>query len=827
MSPPLDGQLEVAALSGELQAVMEGIVARLMEFDGADGASLSTIDDEYAYFKVCAGADKELEGQTMPLAATLGNECVQRGGVTVLRATTGPEVARCLTPGAGAIILAPIEYDGAFQGVLGVRSADPDAFDEQEAETLRLLTRGASIALRNAELVERLAGSERRYRELHEHAADAMLVSDDEGNLIDANDTAAVLLGYSVLELRAMSVSDLIDGDNLEREPLHRAELLAQGELRGERPYRRKDGALVEVEYSARVLDDGRVHTTLRDIGQRKRDEHRLRTTLARMHAIVQIQQEISTLELDADAVTKAIVERAQELTGADGATVQWFEGNDSVFLHTAGIAAPHAGHRLGREVGLASLAASSRTTLYVPDTLTDDRVDKTTALRVGARSLICAPLYRDGAVAGVLSIVGSKPGAFDELDVETTRMMAEFVSSVIRNSNELEERRRLVENLRTQGDVVHHMQTGLWIWVRDGDTHRLEYANAAGAAAIGRTAAEIVGQTLEDGLPGAAEATLALVNRVADTGERIDTAEIEYSDERVQPSVFSVKAFPLPNDRVAISFESVTEKAHAQRALQESEARFRGAFYSSSLGMALETLDGKFIQVNDRLVEMLGYTIDELTSLGVRGITHADDVEGDLELGARLRDGEIDSYHREKRYLRKDGSVLWAELTVSLVAGYGGQPSNVLSHVQDITAQKQASLLFEASFERSVVPQFFANDNRQLVDINKAGTDLLGVTHDEALRSTVDQLLADEPVAELWPVFMKAGALDAEVSLHRPDGSTRRVEFAATANIRPGRHLAVVRDLTLQKELEVQLRQAQKMEAVGRLAGGIAHDFN
>jgi len=827
VTAPLESQLEVAALSGEVEAVMQSIVSRLMEFDQADGASLATVDGEFARFRVCAGADVTLQDRVFPIDSTLGGKYLKPDDAIVLRVDTHPEVARALTPGAGAIALAPIAYDGSVRGTLGVRSADADAFGEAELETIRLLGRAASIALRNAELIEDLAGRERQYRALHAQAADGILVSDREGNLIDANDAAAAMLWYSVDELRSMNAVQLTGAQELEKQLKNRDELLRSHELRGEHTVQRKDGAQIDIEFSSRLLEDGRIHTTMRDVSRRKRNEVRIRSSVERLREIVETQKEISALELDPGAITAKILERTQGLTGADGAAVAWFDGSECVLEHGSGIAAPHVGMRLRRDSSLSGVVSASGEAAYAEDTHADARVDQQACDAVGARSLICAPLYRDGRVDGVLSVFGVREAAFDDLAVETTRLMAEFVSGAMRNSNELEERRRLVEQLRTQGDVVQHMQTGLWVWAQDGDTYRLEYANAAGESALGLAAADIVGRTFEEVLPGATGSARALFRRVAETHEHIDAGEVAYGDERVPPSIFSMRLFPLPEDRIAIAFDNVTEVAEARQALEQSEARFRGAFYSSSLGMALGTLDLALLQVNDALTQMLGYTADELCSLGVRGITHPADLEEDLEQFERFRTGESDSYQREKRYVRKNGSTFWGELTVSLVRTSDGQPAHTVSHVRDISSQKEANLLFEATFSRSVVAKLIADDNRRLVDLNSAAEGLLGVQHDEALDLTIDQLLADESVEDAWEVFLQIGAIEAEVTLHRPDGAKRRVEFAATANVRPGRHVAVVRDLTRQKELEEQLRQAQKMEAVGRLAGGIAHDFN
>jgi PAS domain S-box-containing protein len=824
--PWFDRHLEVAALSGEVDAVIGAIVERLMELDGADGATCSTIEDGLACFKLSLGRDAPLQGRRVPLEQTLGPAALEAGGVAVLRAD-GDRIEESLTDGAGTIMLAPIEYGGATRGILGVRSSDRRAFDERAVDELRLLARAAAVALRNAEVIERLADSERRYRKLYAQAADAAIVSDLDGNLIEANEAAAELLRYPIDELRRMHFSQLFDADDLERTPSRRDELREVGELRSERRFRRKDGTLVDVEYSTRVLDDGRVQTALRDITERKLDEERLRTNLERLHAIVETQQEISALELDPQAVTRAIVERTQRLTRADGAGVVLFEGDDAVTRHASGIATPQIGNRLLRSKSLAGLSGELGEPLYAADTQTDPRVAPDTFARLHARSLLCAPLRRDGVAIGAMAVMAREPNAFDELAVETTRLMGEFVSTVMHNATELETRRRLVEELRTQGEVVEHMQTSLWIWAHDGATWRLAHANAASVEATGLAAEETVGCSYEEVLPASNGTLRALLDQVRDTGLHADAGEHSYSDGRID-GTFWIKAFPLPGGRVAMTFENVTGRVQATRALQESVSRFRSAFSASALGMALVSLDGAFVETNERLARMLGFEEEELQAMSFRDLAPAGyDLTPDVEALVQMRTGELESYSREKQYLRKDGSVIWCAVTASLVRDYDGRPSHIVVHIEDISAQRDANLLFEATFARSVVPMAIIDDSRRIVEVNDAFASLVAVTHDDALELAIDDLLPDEDVDALWHAFRRHGTVEAHGRLRRPDGQERRIEFVATANVRPGRHIAVVRDLTRQNELEIQLRQAQKMEAVGRLAGGIAHDFN
>ena len=124
---------------------------------------------------------------------------------------------------------------------------------------------------------------------------------------------------------------------------------------------------------------------------------------------------------------------------------------------------------------------------------------------------------------------------------------------------------------------------------------------------------------------------------------------------------------------------------------LKESEAHFRGAFDHAAVGMALVGLDGRWLRVNDSLCKIVGYTPDELLGMMYHEITHPEDLSENEAFARKLLEGDAPSFHTEKRYLHKNGSVVWTLMSASLVRKASGDPLHFITQVQDITDRKRA----------------------------------------------------------------------------------------------------------------------------------------
>ncbi|MBB5940512.1 diguanylate cyclase [Xanthomonas sp. 3307] len=128
-------------------------------------------------------------------------------------------------------------------------------------------------------------------------------------------------------------------------------------------------------------------------------------------------------------------------------------------------------------------------------------------------------------------------------------------------------------------------------------------------------------------------------------------------------------------------------ERAATQAALLAGQ-RFSGAFSAAAHGMALVSLEGRWLDVNDALCAMLGYSRAELLELRFQDLTHPDDLAEDMQRAVALRSGQCSDFRVEKRYRHRDGHTVRARLAVSLVRDEQGRPLHLVTHVQDITEQ-------------------------------------------------------------------------------------------------------------------------------------------
>ncbi|MCU7497391.1 MAG: PAS domain S-box protein [Ignavibacteria bacterium] len=137
-------------------------------------------------------------------------------------------------------------------------------------------------------------------------------------------------------------------------------------------------------------------------------------------------------------------------------------------------------------------------------------------------------------------------------------------------------------------------------------------------------------------------------------------------------------------------SLRYAIERKRIEEALIESQSELKATFDQAAVGIAHVSLDGRWLKVNQKMCDITGYTPDELSALDFQRLTHPDDLPKDLEQVQMLLKGSISTYSMEKRYIRKDGTNIWVNLTVSLVRDTAGNPAYFISVIEDISERKK-----------------------------------------------------------------------------------------------------------------------------------------
>jgi PAS domain S-box-containing protein len=455
-----------------------------------------------------------------------------------------------------------------------------------------------------------------------------------------------------------------------------------------------------------------------------------------------------------------------------------------------------------------------------------------------------------------------------------------------------------------------------------------------------------LVSDTCFPGLlgPGALSLAVIPVGHQAEYGFVVAASREAGFPDELQRALLSIGANQVAG---ALKEGQLSERGHAERARRESEERFAAVLTHAAIGLAVRTLEGRFVQVNPGLCAIAGYDEAELLATDFQSISHPEDVPQELDSIRRMLAGEIPGFVIEKRYLRRDGTVVWVQSSVTLVRDVEGRPKNVLALVQDVTDRKRAEdalrdsegryrmlvetaremiitvdrdgrftsfnaafqaltgwsdaewigrpfteilhpedvtaclAVFEASlrgevtpsvthrlrtrggewltFESTGTPQFrdgrvvavlgvardvtmrvraeeelaqsrrrlqalfhnaldailIVNDDDRYVDANPAAIELLGYSREELLSLTAMDLTPPgdrTALPDTLHAFAEHGRFSGDYRLLRKDGVVRDAEFRSVANILPGLHLAIVRDITERKRADEDLRRNRRL---------------
>lgn len=181
------------------------------------------------------------------------------------------------------------------------------------------------------------------------------------------------------------------------------------------------------------------------------------------------------------------------------------------------------------------------------------------------------------------------------------------------------------------------------------------------------------------------------------------------YAPERASDGTV-IGAFVLVQD--------VSAHRDAERALRERGREFETFFALPHVGkVQADPRTRRFVRVNARFCQIAGYSEQELIGMEVSALTHPDDRARDAELYAPFARGEIPEYHTEKRYLRRDGSIIWVRVYAGLIRDEDGQPARTIAAVQEITAEKEAEARLRASEEANRLLVRLHDETRALAD--------------------------------------------------------------------------------------------------------------
>lgn len=276
------------------------------------------------------------------------------------------------------------------------------------------------------------------------------------------------------------------------------------------------------------------------------------------------------------------------------------------------------------------------------------------------------------------------------------------------------------------------------------------------------------------------------------------------------------------------LKWNRIAQRRQAEAALRESEERFRSFFESAASGMAIISTEGRPLRINPAFCRLSGYTEAEAMQTNVLEVTHPDDREDTRRLYSEIATGRRRVIDQEKRYLRKDGSVIWGHATVAGVFGSDGNLKCFSANVQDITESKAAQEALRLSEERfrtvfnnAASGMVTLSPEGRFLEVNEAFCNFTGYSREELLRLRVREITHHDDLEDTTKNYRRLvdgqnRVIDYHKRYLRKDGSVvwGHVSMALVqdADEQPLYSIGLVQDVTESRRVQDQIRESKQM---------------
>ena len=613
-----------------------------------------------------------------------------------------------------------------------------------------------------------------------EQAADGIVVTDTDGNIQYVNPAFTAMTGYTRDEAVGQNPRILKSG----REPAEFYKDLwktirSGGVWRGEVINRRKDGTFYTEEMRITPVQDSE----------------------GKISGYIAIKQDVTERRAAEEArrLLAAIVENSEDAIAAytpEGIILTWNRGAEAIFGYAAGDA-------IGKHVSM--LAARPAGMAYFTEQVLRGNV-------VSQYDGLCR--RKDGGQFHISATGSPLRNAAGEVVA---------VSVVLRDVSERYEseqaRALLASIVESSEDAIHSVTL-------DGT---IVSWNRSAEVLFGYSSREIVGENVAVLAPDGQDDEVRRRLGIIRMGHTIDPFETVLQGKDGRAIDVSLSISPLRNAAgevvgAAGIARDITGRKRTEKALHESGRLFREVFEDAPFGMSVTGLDGSVIQANTALCYMLGYSEEELCATTWAKLTHPGDVCSSVRREEQLRKEPGRYLEAEKRYIHRDGTVVWARMRISLVRDIAGAPLYFVVHVEDITERRRAEEALRESEERFRIMadgcpamMWVTNAEGGNQFINRAYREFFGITGDKAEGDKWQQLVHPDDAIGYIGAFRNAvrdhTPFAGEARRRRVDGESRWLASYAAPRFSPGGeflgHVGLSLDISEGKQAE-QERQFQ-----------------